>query len=258
MTPHPRIGIGYRSPLAGWTKANLHRFDVLEITVDHFIHGGAVQRRDILDLVGSIDLNAHGVGLSIGTDVPLDFANLLPLPKTETVAEMIVEKICAVQARIPVPFLLENISYVFEWPDSKMSDAEFLNLICRETSAGLLLDIENLFLNAANHGFDAQAFLDDLSPGLVREIHMAGGTTVHDARLPGPFHADSHSHPMPPETLDLLDRVLARHAPATIILERDDRLEATDEILDDVARIRARVTHRSANVHDKALVGSAV
>src|SRR6202008_3726146 len=114
----------------------------------------------------------------------------------------------AVQARIPVPFLLENISYVFEWPDSKMSDAEFLNLICRETSVGLLLDIENLFLNAANHRFDAQAFLDDLSPGLVREIHMAGGTTVHDARLPGPFLADSHSHPIPPETLDLLDRVL--------------------------------------------------
>jgi uncharacterized protein len=254
------------------------------------IHGGAAQRAEILDLIGRIPLNAHGVGLSIGTDAPLDYAyldqvaaiverlgaptysehlaftrvpgrdlaNLLPLPRTEAVAEMIVSKVRAVQARIAVPFLLENISYVFEWPDSKLSDAEFLNLICRETGAGLLLDIENLYLNAANHGFDARAFLDDLSAGLVREVHMAGGTTVHDARLSKPFLADSHSHPIPPETLDLLDCVLARHAPATIILERDDRLDAVDEILDDVARIRARVTAGLTNVHDKALARSPV
>ena len=185
-----RIGIGYRSAIAEWTRANLDRFDVLEITVDHCIHGGAAQRAEIFDLVGRIPLNAHGVGLSIGTDVPLDLAyldqvaeiverlgaptysehlaftrvpgrdlaNLLPLPNTEAVAEMVVAKVRAVQARIPVPFLLENISYVFEWPDSHLSDAEFLNLICRESGAGLLLDIENLYLNAANHGFDADAF----------------------------------------------------------------------------------------------------
>ena len=61
-----------------------------------------------------------------------------------------------------MPFLLENITYVFEWPDSDLSDAEFLNLICRETGAGLLLDIENLYLNATNHGFDPYAFLDGL------------------------------------------------------------------------------------------------
>ena len=289
MAQSPRIGIGYRSAIAEWTRANLDRFDVLEITVDHCIHGGAMQRAEIFDLVGRIPLNAHGVGLSIGTDVPLDvaylervaevverlgaptysehlaftrvpgrdLANLLPLPKTEAVAEMVVAKVRAVQARIPVPFLLENISYVFDWPDSHLSDAAFLNLICRETGAGLLLDIENLYLNAGNHGFDAHAFLDDLTPGLVREVHMAGGITVLDTRLPKPFLADSHSHPMPPETLELLDRVLARHAPTTIVLERDDRLDAVDEILDDVARIRARVTRGSTGVHDQALAGSA-
>ena len=83
-----------------------------------------------------------------------DLANLLPLPKTEAVAKLIVAKVRTVRSHIPVPFLLENISYVFEWPDSKLSDAEFLNLICRESGAGILLDIENLYLNAANHGFD--------------------------------------------------------------------------------------------------------
>jgi uncharacterized protein len=160
-----------------------------------------------------------------------------------------------VQSRIPVPFLLENISYVFEWPDSHLSDAEFLNMICRDSGARLLLDIENLYLNASNHGFDAYGFLDDLAPGLVREMHMAGGTTIRNSDLPAPFLADSHSHPLPAQALDLLDYALARQAPATIILERDDRLDATDEILDDVARIRACVGLRGNEL--QAAVGSA-
>ena len=72
----PHIGIGYRSALAEWTRANLAHFDVLEITVDHCLHGGEAKRDETLDLVGRIPLNAHGVGLSIGTDVPLDLAYL--------------------------------------------------------------------------------------------------------------------------------------------------------------------------------------
>jgi hypothetical protein len=285
----PAVGIGHRSAIAGWTHANLEHFDVIEITVDHCIHGGRSQRAEIFDLVGRIPLNAHGVGLSIGTDVPLDLAyldevaavvdrlgapaysehlaftrvpdrdlaNLLPLPRTTAVAESIIGKVRTIQSRVPVPFLLENISYAFEWPDSDLSDAAFLNLICRESGAGLLLDVENLHLNAANHGFDPYGFLDDLTPGLVKEVHMAGGIAVQDAGMAQPFLADSHSHPMPAETLDLLQYALARHSPGTIVLERDDRLDAADEILDDVARIRACVTQWSKSVHDKATVGAA-
>jgi uncharacterized protein (UPF0276 family) len=282
------IGLAYRSAIAEWTRANLTHFDVLEITVDHCIHGSAAQRVEILDLVGQIPLNAHGVGLSIGTDVALDLAyldqiaaiverleapaysehlaftrvpgrdlaNLLPLPKTEAVAESIIAKVRTVQSRIPVPFLLENITYMFEWPDSKLSDAEFLNLICRETGAGLLLDIENVYLNSRNHGFDSRAFLDDLSPGLVREVHMAGGITVSDNAVGRPILADSHSHPIPDAALELLDYALVRHAPQSIILERDDRLDEYEEILNDVARIRARLDARRA-AHGKPTLGSA-
>jgi len=292
MTRHagcPAVGIGYRSAIADWTRAKLDCFDVLEVTVDHCIHGGRVQQAEIFDLVGRIPLNAHGVGLSIGTDVPLDrsyldqvaeiverleaptysehlaftrvpgrdLANLLPLPKTEAVAESIVAKVRTIQSRIPVPFLLENISYAFVWPDSDLSDAEFLNLICRETGAGILLDIENLYLNAANHGFDPYGFIDELAPRLVREVHVAGGIAVNDAGLDRPFLADSHSHPVPDEAFDLLAYALGRHAPATIVLERDDRFDVVDEILDDVERIRACVNQGSKSVHDKAIAGSA-
>src|SRR6266705_6126997 len=159
--PSPAVGIGYRSAIGDWTRDNLAHFDMLEITVDHCISSGESVASEIFDLVGQIPMTAHGIGLSIGTDVPLDLAyldrvaaiverlgspaysehlaftrvpgrdlaNLLPLPKTEAVAESIIAKVRQVQSRIPLPFLLENITYLFDWPDSKLSDAEFLNLI---------------------------------------------------------------------------------------------------------------------------------
>src|SRR5262249_40567745 len=139
-----------------------------------------------------------------------------------------------------------------------MSDAEFLNLICRETGAGLLLDIENVYLNATNHGFNPRAFIDALHSDLVKEVHMAGGVTINDASLAKPLLADPHGPPVPDAALDLLEYTLARQTPSVIILERDDRLEAGDEILDDVARIRARVAAaRSKKTHGEALVGAA-
>src|ERR1700733_1275202 len=284
----PAVGVGYRSAIAEWTRANLKFFDLLEVTIDHCIYGSATQCAEIFDLVGHIPINAHGIGLSIGTDVPLDLAyldqvaaiveqlraptysehlafprvpgrdlaNLLPLPKTTAAAESIITKVRTIQSRIVVAFLLENISYAFEWPDSNLSDAEFLNLICRESGAGLLLDIENLYLNAQNHDFNAYEFLGNLSPGLVREVHMAGGIAVGDAGLQRSFLADTHSHPMPNETLDLLEYALSLYTPQTIILERDDRLDATGEILADVERIRLCVDRWSKYAQGKGIVGS--
>jgi uncharacterized protein len=283
---HPAVGIGYRWSIDEWTRANLARFDVLEITLDHCLAGSEALRAAIFDLVGRIPLTAHGIGLSIGTDVPLDLAyldeiaaildhlnapaysehlaftrvpgrdlgNLLPLPKTEAVAESIIAKVRIVQSRIPVPFLLENITYVFDWPDSELSDAEFLGLICRETGAGILLDVENLYVNGRNHGFDPHAFLDALPAHTVKEVHLAGGVTLREDTLPQLFFADSHSHPVPDAALDLLDYALARQDPATIVLERDDRLEATNEILADVAHIRARIHRRFGDTHVGAVV----
>jgi uncharacterized protein (UPF0276 family) len=286
--PSPAVGIGYRRVIDDWTRRNLARFDVLEVTVDHCISGGAATRAAIFDLVGRIPLTAHGIGLSIGTDEPLDLAyldqvadiverlespvysehlaftrapgrdlaNLLPLPKTETVAKSVIAKVRQVQSRIPLPFLLENITYLFDWPDSNLSDAEFLNLICLETGAGLLLDIENLYLNATNHGFDPYEFLDSLAPGLVKEVHMAGGTTVQEEFLVRPYLADSHSHPVPDAALDLLDYALGRHVPTNIIVERDDRLDAVEEILADVTRIRARLANaQSGKAHGQPALG---
>jgi uncharacterized protein (UPF0276 family) len=279
------VGIGYRPAIAEWTVSNLACFDVLEITVDHCVAASRRQQSLIFDLVDRIPLTAHGVSLSIGTDAPLDLhyldqvaavverlkapaysehlaftrvpgcdlANLLPLPKTEAVAESIIQKVRQVQSHISVPFLLENITYMFEWPDSKLTDAEFLNLICCETGARLLLDVENLHLNSLNHGFDPHAFLAALPDGIVQEVHLAGGTALSDPRVGRPVFVDSHSRPLSDGALGLLDAVLKHQSPHTIILERDERLEASGEILEDVARIRARI----GNPDGQALARSA-
>jgi uncharacterized protein (UPF0276 family) len=289
ITPRPMVGIGYRAPLDAWTRANLHQFDVLEITVDDCIFGSRRRQSAIFDLVGRVPLTAHGVGLSIGTDVPIDLryldkvaevierlgapaysehlaftgvpgrelGNLLPLPRTEAIAESVIAKVRIVQARVGVPFLLENITYFFEWPDSDMSDVEFTKLICRETGAGLLLDVENLRLNAANHGSDADEFVDALPTGVVREVHVAGGATLIETSSERPFVADTHSHPVPDAALDLLGYVLRCHRPAAIVLERDERLDAVDEILIDMARIRSRVPSLQSECPDADMsVGS--
>ena len=270
----PLVGIGFRNPIAEWTLNNLDQFDVLEITVDHCISSGDRVRQSAFDFIGRVPLTAHGIGLSIGTDAPLDLdyldrvadvieclgapfysehlaftrvpgrdmANLLPLPRTEAVAGDIIEKVRVVQERIPVPFLLENISYLFDWPDSVMTEGQFFNLVCGETGAGILLDVENLYVNSRNHDFDPYAFLDNLPARVVKEVHVAGGVTVTEAFLDRPVLADTHSHPAPDEALDLLGYALVRQSPETIVLERDERETLGPEILDDVARIRRCVS----------------
>ena len=280
----PLVGIGFRIPIARWTLANLHRFDVLEVTVDHYIKGGEYARKAIRNLVDRIPLVLHGVGLSIGTDGPLDeayldsvaeavedlktpsysehlawtkvpgidIANLLPVPKTRQVADMLIPKIRQVQARLPVPFSIENISYVFDFPEAEMSDAEFFNLLFRETGVGMLLDVENLFVNSRNHGIDPHAFLDQLPEAVVTDVHAAGGPLVRRPWLDAPFHADNHSNPVPEQALELLGHALGRQRPRTVVLERDNDIDRGEELLADVARIR----RQAANAAGKEKTGT--
>jgi uncharacterized protein (UPF0276 family) len=165
----------------------------------------------------------------------LDLANLLPLPLTEEAAENVIRNVATVRSHISGPFLLENPTYYFEYPESHMSESEFLSLICRETGARLLLDVENIHVNSKNHGFDPYAFIDTLPLDAVTYIHTAGGSAIDGTMI------DSHDHPVSDDTLQLLGYVLRRHVPETIILERDRRLQETDDLIADVDRIRAVV-----------------
>jgi uncharacterized protein (UPF0276 family) len=230
------------------------------------------------------------VGLSIGTDLPLDeaylekvaqaisdlkmlsysehlawtkapgmdLANLLPVPKNHQVADALVEKIKVIQTYIPVPFSLENISYIFDYPDSVLSDAEFFSLIFRETGVNMLLHLENLYIYSVNNKFDRYAFLNQLPPNIVSGIHVAGGAVVSRDYLQGPVWIDSHSEPVPDEVMVLLDRALSDQRPQTIVLERDDGLAKLEEILSDVVRICDRIggRHKTQPHAEHTAIGS--
>lgn len=297
-----KVGIGYRRYLHHWTMEHLDRFDIAEITIDHYLWSNEKQRELIEEISRHLPIIGHSVGLSIGTDMPLDhayldrvadtlerigarsysehvaftkapppqkhaeeltgtpypesymawldLANLIPLPKTAETIELLVAKIAEVQRRIPVPFLLENITYYFEYPDSTMDDATFFNTICGATGAKMLLDIENLYINSVNHRFDARAVIDAFDSNLVEQVHMAGGIDYQvDGSRSDVLLIDSHDQPLREKTSELLDYLLTRQSPDSIILERDGRLDKKHwpELLSDLSTIRKVVSAKSGS-----------
>jgi uncharacterized protein len=263
-TSAPAVGIGFRPEASQDTIRHLQEFETLEVMVDHYIAGGTPLRSQILDLSRRVPVVGHGVGLSIATAVPpderyldqvaatleainapchtehlaftkvpgRDLAQLLPVPRTYDVAEVIVRNLEVVRRHIAVPFGLENITYYYEYPESEMSELEFLKLITREAGTFLLLDLENVYVNSCNHGFDPYAFIDGLPTGLVQAVHVAGGVKSPKLLL------DSHDKPVPDPVFDLLAHLMTRQTPETVVLERDDGLDQFDEVLDDVRRLK--------------------
>lgn len=138
--------------------------------------------------------------------VEVNAAVTLPLTRDDASLEMLAERIAAIQRHVEGPFLLENNVYFVIPPDEPYGEAAFLNELCRRSGCGLLLDLHNLHVNATNHGFAAEALLDELDLRQVVEIHIAGGD-----ELAG-FYTDSHAGPVADAVWPLLERTL-RAAP---------------------------------------------
>lgn len=140
-----------------------------------------------------------------GHDAHTDFAGLaLAVPYDRDVLEMVAERVQRVRAAVPVPFLLENNVYYVDLPEQEMSEPEFLNALSARSGCGLLLDVHNVHVNAVNHGFSAEAFIDALDLSRVVEVHIAGGSDM------GGMYTDSHSGPVAGPVWDLLDHVVER------------------------------------------------
>jgi len=217
--------------------------DYLEITPDSIARPdgeGAQLDPAIIDelraVAGATEFVVHGVGLSIGSasgyseryldllaafldqfDVAwhsehlgyttvdgTSLGTMLALPKTEEVLELLVQRVGEIQSRFELPFLLENIVHLLPDYPGDYSDAGFLNELVVRTGCGLLLDVYNLECDAANNGFDIDAFLDELDLDAVGELHVAGGVARDGLQL------DVHSRPTEPSTLALAKRVVDR------------------------------------------------
>lgn len=157
---------------------------------------------------------------------------LLPMPFTKAAVAHTAERVKRLQDRLPVPFLLENISWYAELGEPEMSEHDFLNEVLERSDCGWLLDINNIYVNSQNHGFDAKAFLEGLPLHRVKQMHIAGHSWDEEDQL----IIDTHGAPVIDPVLDLFTWVLPKIFAATgeavpVLLERDTRIPPFDELL---------------------------
>ena len=165
--------------------------------------------------------------------------HLMPVPRTREAVEIVADNVHLAQQQLPVPLALEHIAALVEWPEAEMSEADFLTEILERTGALLLLDVANLYANARNHHHDPLAFLDRVPLERLAYVHVAGG-----AESDGVYH-DTHTHPVLPGVLELLQELCARASPAGVLLERDDDFPPHHEMAAELQQIRAAVHHGS-------------
>jgi uncharacterized protein (UPF0276 family) len=157
--------------------------------------------------------------------------DLLPLPYTAEALEVICSNIAVAQEFLRRPLLLENPSSYLCFPEDEMTEWEFLTEVTRRTGCYLLLDVNNVYVSAHNHGFSAEGYLDGLPLERVRQIHLAGHT-------PGEIAIDTHDREVCDGVWDLLGRALARTGPVAVMIERDDAIPPLSELLDELGMAR--------------------
>jgi len=228
-------------PAVGWFEAH---------SENYFADGGA--HLDYLDRIrADYPLSLHGVGLSLGSADPLDrehlrrlarlsrrvepalisehlswssvggtFANdLLPLPYTEEALRHVSAKIAQAQDLLGRRILIENVSSYLEFSCSRIPEWEFLAAVATTSGCGILLDLNNIYVSACNHGFDTQAYLEAMPRNAVEELHLAGHTPViHDGRE---LLIDTHSAPVCADVWQLYRAALARFGEVPTLIEWD-------------------------------------
>ncbi|MGM0577392.1 MAG: DUF692 domain-containing protein [Myxococcota bacterium] len=269
--PHLGHGVGLRRPHFDAIFERRDEVDFLEILVDNAMAFGGRPRDVVERAAREFPIVLHGVALSVGGPDPLDedylaayvrlaretralwvsdhlsyssafgvqYHDLIPLPFTEEAVEHVVARTRQAQAAFDVPFALENPSYYVSFPDSEMTEAEFVREVVERADCGLLLDVNNVWVNAQNHGYDPRAFIDAMPAERVVQIHMAGHLDRGDVLI------DTHGAAPIDEVLDLYAYTLERTGPVSTLLEWDHDVPSLDVLLAENERIRrtARRTH---------------
>jgi uncharacterized protein (UPF0276 family) len=241
----------------------------LEVHTENYMGGGRpVATLDKIRTAYPISL--HGVGLSLGSAGELDaahleriaevarriepalvsehlswsavdgryLADLLPLPMTEEALAVVCRHVDAVQGHLGRRILVENPSSYLRWRHSTIPECEFLATVAARTGCGILCDVNNIYVSAANHGWDAAAYLAALPPAAVGEIHLAG----HSVReLPNGrvLRIDDHGSRVIPEVWTLYAQALARFGPVPTLIEWDTDIPPLDVLLDEAGRAAA-------------------
>lgn len=162
----------------------------------------------------------------------VEAGHLLPVPRTREALDVLAANIERTRRELPVPLALENIASFVEWPESDLSESEFLTELVERTGVLLVLDVANVYANARNRGRDPLRELARLPVEQVAYSHVAGGREGED------FYHDTHTDRTPPEVLDLVT-ALRERTDTPVMLERDGRFPPAAELFDELDAIAA-------------------
>lgn len=261
------IGLGYRYAIAERTREHAApELGWLEIHPENYVERGG-RFRHALDAVRERwPIVTHGLTLGFGASEPAEASymrglrkllhelqvpwhsehlcfssadgvmvhDLLPLPWTHEAVRAAVSRIQETRDQLELPIAVENISYYGQAGRAEMSELDFMLEVLERADAALLLDVNNVFVNARNHGFDPHAYIDALPKQRIVQLHVAGHFVRDDALI-----IDTHGEAIVPEVYELLEYTLRRTGPVPVLLERDQNFPPWEELMAEVARLHA-------------------
>jgi len=272
----PRSGVGFKPQHFRDILAAQQPLGFFEVHAENYMGAGGPPHAQLSALRERYALSIHGVGLSIGAMQPLDrdhldrlknlcdryrpesfsehlawsshdgvyFNDLLPLPYTPGTLAKVAEHIDQIQTALGRLMLLENPSTYLHLADSVIPETEFLNEISRRTGCGLLLDVNNVFVSAKNHGTEPVAYLDTFPLDRVREIHLGGHYEEADAAGP-PLLIDAHGSPVADAVWQLYEYVIGRTGPVATLIEWDNDVPDWPALRDEALRAQHAMTAAS-------------
>ncbi len=259
-------GIGLRKEHFAALKKTDLPVGWLEVIPENFMSFGGYPQ-GILDRVASRwPIVSHGVNLSIGSCDPLNeeyldrlktmldrtqalwysdhlcftsiggeyVHDLLAMPFSNEAADHVIGRVRDLQKRIQRPFLLENPSYYVKMPGAEMEEAAFITKILETSGCGMLLDVNNVYVNSRNHGYDARAFIRALPLHRVGQIHMAGHADRGDVII------DTHEGPIVDPVWDLYEFTLQEMGrPVSTLIEWDTNVPSLLQVVDEALRAQS-------------------
>ncbi|QQQ03368.1 HvfB family MNIO-type RiPP peptide maturase [Lysobacter enzymogenes] len=266
--PPRAAGLGLRRALIPQLLAmDAGAVDFLECAPDNWIGVGGRNGAALAQLAARFPLSGHGLSLSLGGTAPLDLEllrrtrgfldrfdvalysehlsycaddghlyDLLPIPFTEEAVRHVAARIRQAQDALGRRIAVENVSY-YAAPHQALAEVDFVLAVLAEADCDLLLDLNNLYVNAHNHGYDARAFLARLPAARIASMHIAGH---YDDE--GGLKIDTHGAPVRDDVWALLAEAYARFGVRPTLLERDFGFPPLSELLAEVERIRSLQT----------------
>lgn len=175
----------------------------------------------------------HSDHLCLSTAGPLVLHELLPLPLTRRAAQRCADRIRFIEDQLATPFLVENISYYCHPDETEMSELEFLCTVLELSDSGLLFDVNNAYVNATNHGYDAWDFLRQLPHERIVQVHVAGHTVLGEKHPAAGLLLDTHGEAVIEPVKALLAGTLRLTGPLPVLLERDNQVPSLDLLLEE-------------------------